>query len=112
MGEQPSYGELSDLTPLHGYRTLAVDTETDSTNAHSARLGGISFWGEPGRAFWLPRDRVDGAALARVLDGKRLVFHHAKYDLTVLERHGIDLGAQDVFDTMLAAHLLDENRPA
>jgi DNA polymerase-1 len=111
MGDEPIYGELSDISALDRYSTLAVDTETDSTNAHTARLEGISFCGEAGRAFWLPAGQVDAGALTRALTGKRLVFHHAKYDLTVLERHGIALDDRDVFDTMLAAHLLDENRP-
>lgn len=111
MPDNARYGEIDDLSALDGYPTLAVDTETDSTNAHTARLVGVSFCGESGRAFWLPVDRFDAAAVARALAGKRLVFHHAKYDLTVLERHGLALDERDVFDTMLAAHLLDENRP-
>jgi DNA polymerase-1 len=111
MSDDTRYGELSDPSELGGYATLAVDTETDSTNAHTARLVGVSFCGEPGRAFWLPADRYDARSLGRALGGKRLVFHHAKYDLTVLERHGLPLAGEDVFDTMLAAHLLDENRP-
>ncbi|MBT3265859.1 hypothetical protein HN371_01845 [Candidatus Poribacteria bacterium] len=111
MADDTRYCELGDPSELDGYATLAVDTETDSTNAHTARLVGVSFCGERGRAFWLPADRFDAVAIGRALRGKRLVFHHAKYDVTVLERHGLPLAGEDVFDTMLAAHLLDENRP-
>jgi len=111
MASGTDYGELPDTSALAPYATLAVDTETDSTNAHTANLVGASFCGEPGKAWWLPADRFDRASLAKALRGKRLVFHHAKYDLTVLERHGLPLGDEDIFDTMLAAHLLDENRP-
>jgi DNA polymerase I len=111
MNDAVEYGELPDTSVLDAYTTLAVDTETDSTNAHTASLVGASFCGEPGKAWWLPVDRFDPPSLATALRGKLLLFHHAKYDLTVLERHGLALGDADIFDTMLAAHLLDENRP-
>ncbi|MDA1190829.1 MAG: hypothetical protein O3A46_03985, partial [Candidatus Poribacteria bacterium] len=105
------YRVLSDLSEIDRYDTLAVDTEGDSPHHSAANMSGISFSGEPFRALWLPIDRLDARRLTELLRRKRLVFHNAKYDLTVLERHGVDLIGCDVFDTMLAAHLLNENRP-
>jgi DNA polymerase-1 len=103
---------LSELAVLEPYDTLAVDTETDGTGAFHAKLVGMSFCGEPGRAYWLPASRVEPEALTALLRRKQLVFHNAKFDLHVLERHGVVLDDADVFDTMLAAHALDENRSA
>ncbi|MBM3216112.1 hypothetical protein FJZ36_14490 [Candidatus Poribacteria bacterium] len=107
----PDYRTLEDLSPLAAYHALAVDTETDGLSTLTAQLVGVSFCGEPHRAFWLPADRLDPAALSSLFRGKTLVLHNAKFDLNVLERHGVDVSASYVFDTMLAAHLLDENRP-
>jgi DNA polymerase-1 len=43
------------------------------------------------------------------LEGKRMVGHNVKFDMKWMRRKGVFLKAS--FDTMLAAHLLDENRP-
>ena len=58
-----------------------------------------------------PAEAIDAPKLQQMLRQKRLAFHHAKFDLTILERHDIDLEGAEIFDTLLAAHLLDENRP-
>ncbi len=50
----------------------------------------------------------DGLRLA--LSDNRLVGHNIKYDLQWLASRGVDLTDDAWFDTMLAAHLLDENR--
>ena len=108
---EKDYRVLSDLSQIASYSALAVDTEGDSLNKMRARLSGISFCGEPRRAFWLPAEAIDAPKLQQMLRQKRLAFHHAKFDLTILERHDIDLEDAEIFDTLLAAHLLDENRP-
>ena len=41
---------------------------------------------------------------------KLLVFHNAKFDLTVLKTEGYDFEKVQFEDTMIMAHLLDENR--
>lgn len=48
------------------------------------------------------------AALNVALEGKKMVGHNAKFDMSGLYRKGVKLHA--LFDTLLAAHLLDENR--
>ena len=101
---EKDYRVLSDLSQIASYSALAVDTEGDSLNKMRARLSGISFCGEPRRAFWLPAEMIDAPKLQQMLRQKRLAFHHAKFDLTILERHGINLEGAEIFDTLLAAH--------
>lgn len=43
------------------------------------------------------------------LEGKKMVGHNVKFDMKWMRRKGVNLKAS--FDTLLAAHLLDENRP-
>lgn len=49
------------------------------------------------------------AALNVALEGKEMIAHNAKFDMSGMYRKGVKLHAK--FDTLLAAHLLDENRP-
>ena len=111
------------LAELEGVRRLAVDTETTSTNPMRAELVGISLSWKPGAAAYLP---VKGPMLgAVVLDGEQVkrklgplladesvekIGHHLKYDLLVLRNAGMPL-AGPMFDTMLAAYVLDATRP-
>jgi len=79
----------------------------------------VAFSWEEGRSFvvapehpaveWdIPVERVY-QALAVALDGKRLGGHNAKFDAKWLRAKGVPVYIH--FDTMLMAHLLDENRP-
>ena len=102
------------LAKLQAADEFAFDCETDSLDPMRARLVGLSFAVEPGRAWYLPVGHdYPGApaqlALDTVRDALRPVFadparrklgQHGKYDLHVLRRHGIDVaGYAD--DTML-----------
>ncbi|UHQ23162.1 DNA polymerase I [Lysobacter sp. 5GHs7-4] len=102
------------VTALRGADEFAFDCETDSLDPMRARLVGLSFAVEPGRAWYLPvgHDYPGVPAqlpLASVLDALRPLFadaarrklgQHGKYDLHVLRRHGIEVaGYAD--DTML-----------
>jgi DNA polymerase I len=100
---------------------LAVDVETDSTKASSARLVGIAVATGPSSSFYIPvghssigSQQLDPEtvhdALAPLLahDDARLYAHNAKYDAVVLERHGYEL-PRFSFDTMIAAYILGEN---
>jgi DNA polymerase-1 len=101
---------------------FALDTETTSTDAMAADLVGIAVAltkdGE-GQAHYIPVGHAQGAGsqlpLDYVLDRLRPVLedarvakyaHNAKYDLTVLARHGIDVKGL-TFDTMIAEWLID-----
>ena len=99
---------------------FAFDTETTSVHAQLAELVGISLAVAPHEAAYiplahtymgapeqLPRDRVL-AALKPLLEDpdQPKVAQHAKYDINVLERCGIQVqGVQ--FDTMLESYVLD-----
>ena len=113
-------GELAGQ--LDGITRLAVDTETTSTQPMWAELVGISLAWEPGRAVYLP---VKGPLGAPVLDldvvrstvGPVLadekvekVGQNIKYDLIVLAGAGVEV-AGGLFDTMIAAHVVDSSRP-
>ncbi|TEU16587.1 MAG: DNA polymerase I [Anaerolineales bacterium] len=101
---------------------FALDTETTSTDAMAADLVGIAVAltkdGE-GQAHYIPVGHAQGAGsqlpLDHVLDELGPVLedasvakyaHNAKYDLTVLARHGIDVKGL-TFDTMIAEWLID-----
>jgi DNA polymerase-1 len=98
---------------------FALDTETTSTDAMAADLVGIAVAMEEGQAYYIPVGHVPGAGsqlpLDYVLEELRPVLedasvskyaHNAKYDLTVLTRHGIDVKGL-AFDTMIAEWLID-----
>jgi len=105
---EKEYFTLSDLSKLPEYKILAVDTETDGLK-RDCKLLGISLCGEPNKAFWLPVGNFEIYDLWETLKGKYLIMHNSKFDLDVLARHGCDLSECQIFDTMIASHLLDEN---
>ncbi len=105
---------------------VAVDTETDSLDAMSASLVGVSLSVEPGRACYIPLGHgAKGLALDDTETSKQMpagtalkllkplledasmlkVGHNLKYDMHVFRRHGIDVAPFD--DTMLISYALD-----
>ncbi len=97
---------------------ISLDTETTSEDAMTAELVGISLAIEPGAGFYipvahsylgaprqLPRDLVL-AKLKALLENKPVIGQNLKYDAKILRRYGIEL-KNIVFDSMLAAYLLD-----
>ncbi len=104
---------LEDLVEaLHEQERFAFDTETTSTDPMMASLVGCSFAWAEGAAHYVPTPLPDGtstehvlAALAPAMQDKAYVGHNLKYDLIVLERHGLALRGS-VFDTMVAHYLL------
>ncbi|MEP0330762.1 MAG: DNA polymerase I [Anderseniella sp.] len=105
---------------------VAVDTETTSLDNMQAKLCGISFSVEPGKACYIPTghrasDGLDfgGGDLeqlseAEVIGAVKEVLEHPgilkigqnlKYDLTVFQRLGINVAPID--DTMLLSYALD-----
>ena len=92
---------------------LSFDTETTSTDAISAELVGLSFAGEPFKAFYVPVPENREEAM-KVLEIFRPVYEsehilkigqNVKYDLEVLANYGIELKGE-MFDTMIAHYLL------
>ena len=109
---------------------LAIDTETDGLDTMQCRLVGISLAVAPGEAAYLPLQHGPGdgldfgpldqagaptqmdmktalAALAPVLADASIIkiLQNAKFDLQVLDRHGLKLTPFD--DTMLMSYALD-----
>ena len=97
---------------------IALDTETTSTDPMLANLVGISLACQSGRGYYIPIGHSTGepqlelarvaAALAPALTDPHIpkAGHNLKYDVIVLEQHGIKVAPQS-FDTMLAQWLTD-----
>jgi len=104
-------------------RLVSLDTETTSLDPLRARLVGISFSIEPGRAAYLPlAHRYTGAphqlALETVLSRLKpwledaraaKVGQNLKYDKHVFANHGIEL-AGVAHDTLLESYVLESHR--
>ncbi|CAN5433316.1 DNA polymerase I [soil metagenome] len=103
---------------LRNANELCFDTETDNKDAIIANLVGISLCANEGVAFYIPTN-VDGA-----LDSKKVleliepllgnekslkIAQNFKYDYLVLLRSGLKVKGP-VFDTMVAAYLLDASQ--
>jgi DNA polymerase-1 len=99
---------------------LAVDTETTDLDTKVAELVGVCLSVESHAGYYIPVGHKEGrnlplaavrGALKPILDdpSRRLVFHNAKYDLPILDRHGLlPTGLErpgKLVDTMVAAYL-------
>jgi DNA polymerase I len=108
------------IEQLQAAELFAFDTETTSLNYKEARIVGVSFAVEAGKAAYVPlaHDYLDAppqlerdavlAQLKPLLEDDRCkkVGQHMKYDAHVLANHGIQLrGVQ--FDTQLESYVLD-----
>ncbi|WP_445395237.1 DNA polymerase I [Zobellella sp. An-6] len=99
---------------------FAFDTETTSLNYRDARVVGVSFAVEPGRAAYVPfgHDYLDVpaqlseaavlGALKPLLEDEQKVKlgQNLKYDINVLKNHGIALKGA-LLDTMLESYVLN-----
>ena len=103
---------------LKDAENLCFDTETDSPEPITANLVGISLSTEPEKAFYIPvnvEDALDQKRVSELLkplfenDKMRKIAHNYKFDLLVLKRAGFTLKGP-VFDTMVAAYLLDTSQ--
>jgi DNA polymerase-1 len=105
---------------------VAVDTETDGLDATQARLIGFSLATGPNRACYVPlahggtdmfAEKPDQIPFDAALDRLRplladpsvlKVAHNAKYDMTILARHGITVAPYD--DTLVMSFALDAGK--
>lgn len=105
------------VAALHGAERIAFDVETTATDAMQATLVGLGLAWAPGQAAYIPVAHTEGVqldwgsvctALQPIFSdaARAFVAHNAKYDLTVLRRHGLDI-AGVIDDTLLMAWLLD-----
>lgn len=136
---KPDYELVQDIERLNWWVAaarakghVAIDTETDSLTASTAKLVGVSLAIEPGKACYIPVGHVDPQAVpsdggfsfdavaapkqipvAKVVAALRdmlrdtatlKIAHNLKYDLQVLAQHGLDIVGYD--DTMLLSFVL------
>lgn len=99
---------------------FAFDTETDSLNNIDARLVGLSFAIEPGKAAYIPlrHEYLDApdqlpvndvlAALKPILEDKNIlkIGQNLKFDRGIMENEGIELNGIH-FDTMLESYVVN-----
>ena len=101
--------------------SFAFDTEASGTDPMAAELAGLSFAVDGGLAWYVPVGHASGQQLpledvmaaVRPLftaDGLKRSAHNANYDLTLLSNYGVDPYQVVDHDTMIAAHLLGNNR--
>ncbi len=112
------------LARLQAAELVALDTETDSLEPLKARIVGISFAVEPGRAAYvplahdyagapaqLPLDEVLARLQPWLEDGARAkVGQNCKYDTHVLMNHGIQVRGWR-HDTLLQSYVLEAHKP-
>lgn len=125
----PTYGAVLDPNALDAIveaalerGVCALDTETDSLDAHHAHIVGFSISYERKKAWYVPLRAPDVACIAparafatlsRLLGSEKLLLvgHNLKFDINVLAASGIEVRAK-CFDTMIAAWVLDAEAPS
>lgn len=112
----PALTELANK--LAAAKVFAFDTETTDTDPLRAQLVGLSLSCQPGEGYYVPVGHQTGepqltlsevaATLGPLLADPDLekYAHHAKYDMEVLQRAGIEVKGL-AFDTMLAEWMLN-----
>ena len=101
------------VASLEGVSRYAFDAETTSTDPMYATLVGLSFSWEAETATYVPTPLPDGTGTEAVLDALRSsmegeatkVGHNLKYDLLVMQNHGVEVGGALV-DTMVGHYLI------
>ena len=94
-------------------KSVAFDTETTSVDAIEAELVGMSFSYAKGKAYYVAVPKEKQAAQGIVdlfkpfFEAEQIekVGQNLKYDITVLEKYGVDVKGA-IFDTMLAHYLI------
>lgn len=94
-------------------QTVSIDTETTGTDAIVAKMVGMSFATDTGRAWYVPVPLERDAAV-EIIDLFRPILEsgeilkvgqNLKYDLTIFAGYGVQLAAP-MFDTMLAHYVV------
>ena len=103
---------------LHQAENICFDTETDGPDPITAKLVGISVSAKAEVAWYIPVNVEDALKQAQVKELMAPLFenkktlkiaHNFKFDQLVLERAGFEISGP-VFDTMVAAYLLDSSQ--
>ena len=119
--------EPEEFPDLRSYDEIAIDLETHDPDLRSKGSGSVVGNGKvvgiavavPGRSFYFPIDHGSGPNM----DKKKVlawfkdtlatpsdkIFHNAMYDVCWIQAMGIPINGR-IYDTMIAASLIDENR--
>ena len=104
--------------------TLSFDTEATGRNPVTAKMVGIALCSEKGHAYYVPvshtypgapvqmdKQEVIGSLRGIFEDGTiAKIGHNIKYDIMILRKEGLEVRGR-LFDTMIAAYLLNPNKP-
>jgi DNA polymerase-1 len=96
-------------------KSFSVDTETTSLKYTELEIEGISFC-DGNKACYI--NLIDNHYQQDILQFLKTIFegantivaHNIVYDMKVLHKYGISLEGKKIYDTMIADHLIDENR--
>lgn len=99
---------------LQKQKEISFDTETNSIDAITARLIGMSFCYIAGEAYYVPvpENRTEAQQVVEefraILENENItkIGQNIKYDILVLKSYNINIKGQ-IFDTMLAHYLLE-----
>lgn len=129
--DQDHLEELSSY--LRSFDEFVLDVETTSLDPMKAELVGVAFCAEEGKAFYVPisekEDKSEGDLFSKAAangnveieifkeligpvlkeQNRKKIGHNIKYDLVVLESHGLEVEGVS-FDTMIASYCLDPER--
>jgi DNA polymerase I len=102
---------------LSQQEAFCFDTETTSIDALDADLVGLAFSYRPREAFYVPvpPEREDAQQIVEIFRGVlenesiTKIGQNLKYDLTVLQNYGVEVGGP-LADTMLAHYLLEPEK--
>ena len=103
---------------------VAIDTETTSIEALNAEIVGISLCFEIDYSYYIPLGHTFAEnleiestinILKNFLKNKTIIGHNIKYDMQVFDKYNLHLedyydNGQLIFDTMIAAYLLDPGK--
>lgn len=113
---KPSPSELdAALASLKRKKTYALDLETTGLDPHEDTIIGVALATDDGEWYFTPRGGPERRELFHALEPiflderKLAVFHNAKFDLEFLTMSNVEFRNQ-LGDTMVLAHYLDENR--
>ena len=101
------------IDSLQQSNEFCFDTETTSTDPHSAEIVGVAFAFKPNEAFYVPFPAKNGKAQELMMEFKpafenekiKKVGQNIKYDIILVKNYGVNVKG-DYFDTMIAHYLL------
>jgi hypothetical protein len=99
------------LKSLFNSELLAADTETNSFNFLTGKLGCVQLCNDGQKAYVFDWSLIDRRLLKQVfVSAKRTVLVNAKFDVKFLWKNGVN-GWLPTDDAMLLAHAINSNRP-